>query len=701
MNNIETEKLAEIKQMLIVISNKVAIPLFILFWLLDLIYVPHYKWEFLAIRSVILPAALILHWWLKHTNDIRQAEYAGLFFAFVCASILNTMIFMIGQGALYFIPLHLVAIGGLSFIPWNTRNFFIAVLLIYGPYLGFELYWMGQSDSIASFSVNVFFIMGVIITTWVIKSYRERIHAMELSMRMELESEIEKRKQTEHELIEARDNALAATRAKESFLANMSHEIRTPLTSIIGYADIGLDKEQTTKHRIDALKTIRRSGDHLLSLINDILDFSKIEAGELGAEKNQINPLQQVSEVESIISGHAAKKHLDLVVDYIFPLPKEITSDAIRIKQILLNLCNNAIKFTDKGEVKVTLKYELLENRLIFAVTDTGIGMNHEQMQKVFEPFKQADSSTTRRFGGTGLGLSLSRQLALILGGQLEVNSELGKGTTFTFSLDLGDQFNGEFFYNLGEVTFYNDSLHDDLVSESQLKGNILLAEDNAANQQLIKMYLEKMGADVTCADNGEQVVAQVQKHDFDLIYMDMQMPVMSGLDAVATLRRQGYNKPIVMLTANATYDDKSSCLDAGANDFVTKPIVRRQLYEVSARYLKPAANDASIKPVVSDLLQKDPSLEAVLVNYIESLKGMQEKITEFFNKNKIDELSHVIHDLKGTAGGYGYPDLTKLAKEIELSIQEKDRYKLGCLLENLQSMCSSIYLGFQQASGK
>lgn len=296
MSNIEQQKILEIKQALTVITNKVAVPLYFLFWILDLIYVPQYKWEFLGIRCLIIPTALILHWWLKHTNSTHQAEYAGVFLAFMCAFILNSMIFIIGEGALYFIPLHLLAIGGLSFIPWSNRNFYIVAIIIYAPYLAMEISWLENTNSIAQLSVNSFFIFGVIAVTWVTKSYREKLRNLELSMRLDLENEIDKRKKTEEELIVARDSALDATRAKESFLANMSHEIRTPLTAIIGYADTGLDHDQTTQQRISALKIIRRSGDHLLSLVNDILDFSKIEAGELKAEKVLINPLQQVSE---------------------------------------------------------------------------------------------------------------------------------------------------------------------------------------------------------------------------------------------------------------------------------------------------------------------------------------------------------------------------------------------------------------------
>jgi len=696
MSSLEKEKLFEIKQIITVISNKVAVPLYFLFWLLDLIYVPQYKWEFLGIRFLIIPTALIVHWWLKYTNNIRQAEYAGLFLAFMCASILNVMIFIIGQGALYFIPLHLVAIGGLSFIPWNNRNFVIAILLIYGPYIALETYWLNQTSSIVELSANIFFIIGVIVVTWTIKLYREKLHNLEVSMRFDLENEIEKRKQTEEELTIARDSAVAATRAKESFLANMSHEIRTPLTAIIGYADTGLDHDQTTQQRITALKIIRRSGDHLLTLINDILDFSKIEAGELQIEKTLINPLQQVYEVESIIMGHASKKGLKVVIDYTFPMPKEIYSDAVRIKQVLINLCNNAIKFTDAGEVKIMIQYDPQQHQLKFLVKDTGIGMTSEELDKIFKPFKQADSSTSRRYGGTGLGLSLSTQLAELLGGQLMVSSEIDKGSTFTFCLNLDEKSEEQFFNNIDEVTFNKEDDNDNAIKQKPLKGDILLVEDNLVNQELIRMYLEKMGASVTCAGNGSIAVSLAQQYTYDLIYMDMQMPVMSGIEAVKILRNEEYNTPIVMLTANATADDNSQGMEAGANDFVTKPIARKKLYETTARYLEAAESTSYQEPIYSALIQEEPRFEDLLYNFIDSLRKMQQQIVYTFRNNEYYALAQVIHDLKGTAGGFGYPGLTKLAEEIESRIKEKDVRTLEDLLEKLGVMCERIYQGAQ-----
>lgn len=282
-----------------------------------------------------------------------------------------------------------------------------------------------------------------------------------------------------------------ASNAKSTFLANMSHEIRTPLTAIIGYAEVSLDGNQTLEERSTALKTIARSGNHLLTIINDILDFSKIEANQLNVETMPVDLFQLMFDVESVMKPQAEKKGLKLELVYDFPLPVTINSDPVRLRQILLNLCSNAIKFTEQGSVSIRISCDAASQLMRFSVQDTGIGMTDKQLKKLFKPFQQADNSITRRFGGTGLGLSLSKKLVEMLGGSIKVDSVYGSGTCFTFAITTGSLLYSQFVHNLKQVITSGEE-ENDSSEELSLAGWVLLAEDNQANQQLLSMLLEK-----------------------------------------------------------------------------------------------------------------------------------------------------------------------------------------------------------------
>ncbi|MDH5445169.1 MAG: response regulator [Gammaproteobacteria bacterium] len=696
MDKFDREKFLELKAITNIIAFKVAIPLYLLFWLLDIIYVPQFKWEFLGIRLMIIPAAIITYLWLRKAQTFRSAERAALFFVFVCGLILNIMIYVIGKGALYNINLQLVAIGSLSFIPWSAPYFLFTIVAIYGPYLAIESRYLSNPDYIAQFAVTGFFISGVITITWILGSFRKQMHEKEIHIRQNLMQQIKRRKRTELELVIALDQAQEATRAKEMFLANMSHEIRTPLTAIIGFADSALDEDQTKQQRIYALQTIHQSGHHLLQIITDILDFSKIEAGALQIEKLSVNTIQLASEIDYMIKDQALQKGLEFKIEYVFPVPETFTSDPVRIKQILLNFCSNAIKFTDQGSVILTVKYQQANKKLTFSVADTGIGMSDKQINNLFKPFIQADNSIARRFGGTGLGLSLSKQLAEILDGDITVTSNVNEGSVFEYSFYI-DKPADTLISSTNDISLSSVSHHRQ-TPYLKLSGNILLVEDNELNQILIKSYLEKMGTTVTTADNGEVAVRLAQQHNFDLIFMDMQMPVMPGIDAVHEIRTNGITTPIIMLTANVTKQDKQKCLDSGASDFMTKPVIRQALYEMTKTYLTVDHQSMSYQDsTLSTLFDEQPDTQDKANEYFETLITHQQQVNQHFRNTELEQVKTSLKNLKETANRLGYPTLSEFINTIELSGIDIDIKPESEQLDELNRQLDSIYLGLSQ----
>ncbi|MDP1662445.1 MAG: ATP-binding protein [Phycisphaerales bacterium] len=383
-----------------------------------------------------------------------------------------------------------------------------------------------------------------------------------------------------------------ANHAKSDFLANMSHEIRTPMTAIIGYGDMLLEPSQSAADRMDCVQTIRRSGHHLLALINDILDLSKIEAGRLTPELIECAPGSIVQEVASLLRGKALEKGIAFGVEFASPLPDRVITDPTRLKQVLTNLVSNAIKFTESGGVRMVAQMvddadcptgQLLQVDVI----DTGIGVKAEHLSRLFEPFKQADDSVTRRFGGTGLGLAICKNLAEILGGTVTVESTPGEGSRFSVTVAAGAVAGSTLVHGPGELRNIRAAGPLNLAkAESQrLSGRVLLAEDGIDNQRLISMLLRRAGAEVVVTDNGaaaaEAATAALKDGTpFGLILMDMQMPVLDGYSATSRLRSEGYQGPIVALTAHAMAADRDRCIRSGCDDYLTKPVDRVLLIE-------------------------------------------------------------------------------------------------------------------------
>ena len=396
--------------------------------------------------------------------------------------------------------------------------------------------------------------------------------------------------------------AEAANRAKSEFLANMSHEIRTPMTAILGFTDILLDDLKEPK-ALDAAQTVKRNGEHLLKIINDVLDISKIEADRFELEEVPWPPREIVAEVISLLHVRAAPKGLTLTDEYLGPQPETITTDPVRLRQVLVNLVGNAVKFTETGGVRIVTR--LLddaegETKLRFDVIDTGIGIPEEQIEGLFEPFVQADGSTTRDFGGTGLGLAISRRFARLMGGDVTAKSEPGKGSTFSLTVAAGPLEGVRLVEYLTERVPVGEQ-PDQPTPETRetLQCRILLAEDIVDNQRLSTSVLRDAGADVTVVDNGQEALEKVlaaspgqdgrhgdSDEPFDVILMDMQMPILDGYAATRRLRQEGYTGPIIGVTTHAMRGDRQKCLDAGCDDYLRKPIDQKKMVETVAKWV-------------------------------------------------------------------------------------------------------------------
>ncbi|HTO71444.1 MAG TPA: ATP-binding protein [Myxococcota bacterium] len=386
-------------------------------------------------------------------------------------------------------------------------------------------------------------------------------------------------------------HAEQTTRIKTEFLANVSHEIRTPMTAILGFTEVLLEeagRSSAPVATVDALRTIQRNGDYLLALLNDILDLSKIESGRLEVERVTFSPIAVVRDVERLMRVRAEAKGIAFHIDFDGAVPAHVQGDPTRVRQILINLVGNAVKFTEMGEVRlrVRLRDEPAPAHLHFEVADTGIGITQAEYAKLFRPFGQADSSTTRRYGGTGLGLTISKRLIDLLDGTIEVESEPGRGTIFKVEVPAGDI---EGVARVAPAPPIAEVHRDE--EEPEVSGTVLLVEDGADNQRLLGLLLRKLGLTVVIAENGQQAVERVQEarlsgQSFALVLMDMQMPVMDGYTATRILRRQGYQAPIVALTAHAMDTERARCMAAGCDDFATKPIDRSRFYALLRRHL-------------------------------------------------------------------------------------------------------------------
>ena len=525
----------------------------------------------------------------------------------------------------------------------------------------------------------------------------------------ELQDEIQRRETIQQELVRAKEAAEAANLAKSRFLANMSHEIRTPLNGILGFADYIVihDHSMQEADRRDYLRTIKRSGEGLLVLINDILDLSKIEAGQMDFERVRFSPHGVISDAISILRPKAREKNLSLEYRWDGVVPESIESDPLRLRQLLMNLISNAVKFSETGGVNVVARIDAASQALEVDVIDTGVGIPRETQSALFNPFTQGDSSVTRRFGGTGLGLSICKSIVEGLGGKISYTSELGRGSTFSFTVETG---------SLDGVRMSTVPLEDivmEVASETEplelrsiCSKRILVAEDGETNRKLIHLLLLQSGADIVLVENGLEAVVAARQTPFDLILMDMQMPIMDGYSATAQLRAEGFTNPIVALTAHAMRGDEERCLQAGCTEYLTKPIRQELLLSRIVTLLSGQRTDiepGEILPppyqvhaseeLVSELPIEDPMFAELVREFIE---GAHEKLCEMklaYQSNNRSHLKDLAHWMKGSGGMAGFPALTDCARELEIDVKntldeqiEKKLALLESLVHRLQS---------------
>jgi signal transduction histidine kinase/CheY-like chemotaxis protein/HPt (histidine-containing phosphotransfer) domain-containing protein len=517
------------------------------------------------------------------------------------------------------------------------------------------------------------------------------------------------------ELVRSAERADAANLAKSNFLANMSHEIRTPMTAIMGYSELLLDPDQPVTERHESLQIIRRSSRHLLELINDVLDLSKIEAEKMTVERLEMDLPQLTADVVSLMRPRAIAKGLSFQLSFASEIPSTIRSDPLRIKQVLMNILGNALKFTDRGEIRLHVSAVATADSSIinFEISDTGIGLTDEQIGRLFQPFTQADDSMTRRFGGTGLGLTISKRFAEILGGTLTVSSLPGVGSMFHITIDGGPLDPAKNLRGLSEAMLGPVAAEKPHLQKVTLKGRVLLAEDGPDNQRLISLHLRKAGAEVSIAVNGRIALDMVKANTYDLILMDMQMPELDGYGATTELRARGCTLPILALTAHAMAGDREKCISAGCTGYLTKPIAKDHLLTTLAGYLPgseiveqplavgtraDAAVNAPIPSVQRSSMADDPDMKEALEEFVADLPRRVGEIHGFLEQAMVPELQRVMHQLKGAGGGYGFAQITTRAAAAEELMKQKSPFDLIKIeVDSLVALVRSVQ-GYQPA---
>jgi len=529
-----------------------------------------------------------------------------------------------------------------------------------------------------------------------------------------IQADITVNKKLENDLIKAKEYAEEANQAKSGFLANMSHEIRTPMNAVYGLIRLMQDTHLTTGQK-SMMKKIRLSSDNLLTIINDILDFSKIESGQIKLEKLAFNIKEVTQRIVESMEYQASGKNLILELNFDDNIDCMLYGDPVRLHQVLLNLVNNAIKFTAQGKVSVTCK--LINktekvNRIHFEVKDTGIGIEEDNIDKVFKIFEQEDDSTTRRYGGTGLGLAICSELVGLMGSKINVKSKKDEGSVFCFTIDL----------EVSDKKLTVQQITTPKINPAALKGkNILLVEDNKYNQYIAETILKKWSADVVCADNGQQAIEILQQDNFDLILMDKQMPVLDGLETTLIIRNDiKSDVPIIALTANVVKGIIDECMAAGMNGYLAKPFEPEDLYvkimellsipvqyettsdKSSASQLTSSDEPATLHDLIK--LEKilggnKKQLEKMILKFLEITPGYVEELNKCFNNNDIEGLERTAHKIKASIDLVANKNLrTNIRLIHDYSKEKKNIEKLPKMIDHFIENYSTLVSQLKQS---
>jgi signal transduction histidine kinase/DNA-binding response OmpR family regulator len=522
-------------------------------------------------------------------------------------------------------------------------------------------------------------ILAAVLLVWIV------IASVLLRKNSRLRRELEKNRAQVNSALSAAEEA---SRSKSAFLANMSHEIRTPMNGIIGFSELALDDRVSPPQKDEYLNKIKISAEGLLHIINDILDISKIEAGKLDMEHIPFSLHEVFRVCQTIIAPKAEEKGITL---YCYAEPsvgKKPLGDPTRLRQVLLNLLSNAVKFTNNGTVKLMAAIESIDEDSLtvqFSVKDSGIGMSPEQADKIFRPFVQADSSTTRRFGGTGLGLPITKNIVEIMGGELELETTIGIGSKFSFKI----KFN--------TIDVYSEIPADDILSDTEkpiFNSEILVCEDNAINQQVIIEQLERVGINVVLAVNGKEGVGYVaqrlknKEKPFDLIFMDIHMPVMDGLEAARELAKLNNQTPVVALTANIMVNDKDTYREYGMPDYVAKPFTTRELWACLLKYLDPVSKEKEDKDTLKEAETK--RRKKLLRDFVSDHMNTFDEIQAAITAGDYKTAHRLTHTLKGLAALIDKQQLREAAFAVERGLAARaglEGYDSECTQEHLDML--------------